>query len=192
VQPDRNEVDGFLAGVTDFFVEVSKTHLGVDFTSISLVELLKSKEIKSAFAASLTALSEKRFTDALIECRKGFYFEFEQPYDISTFQDAALPKRTFQHIWCRSPAHAKSADYISRSVSEPTDYRVFDHARVNADLSKDGINHTTFWNIWHLTPALYYSKEKDQWFVKHEYRVLEEQGLQDRATLQFIRPLKCA
>jgi hypothetical protein len=113
--------------------------------------------------------------------QKGFYFEFERHYDISTFKDPNLPKRSFAHMRCRSPAYAKSADYIARTVSEPTDYIVFDHGRVDSDLSKDGISHTTFWNIWRLTPALYYLKERDEWYVKHEYRVLEDPGIQERA-----------
>lgn len=181
IQPDRREVDGFIRVATDFFIEVSRTHFKAEFASISLVHLLSNKRIKEALSSALTALSEKRFADALIESRKGFYTEFEQHYDISPFKDPNLPKRTFKHMCCRSPSYAKSADYIARTVSEPTAYIVFDHARIDSDLSKGGISHTTFWNIWRLTPALYYVQENDEWFVKHEYRVLEDQGIQERA-----------
>jgi len=56
-----------------------------------------------------------------------------------------------------------------------------DHAQVDADLTKEGIDHTTFWNIWRLTPQVYRHKENQPWLTKHEPHKLEPDGIKDRA-----------
>jgi len=58
---------------------------------------------------------------------------------------------------------------------------VLDHARLDAELMKEGIDHTTFWNVWRLTPEVYRYSNTDQWFVKHDLDKLEIEDAEDRA-----------
>ena len=182
IQPDRGEVHGFIAVAKEFFIASSQTHLGVGFEEISLVHLLTNEKIRTALTNALLALKERRYTDALIESRKAFYTEFEKRYDISGYKDL----KTTQYSWaselgCHAPSYTRNAEYIAKNVADPTDFIVLDHSKVDADLSKQGISHTLFWNVWRITPQMFYLAERDEWFVKGEFRVMEKTGLPERA-----------
>lgn len=181
VQPDRREVQEFVTVSEEFFIEVSRSLLGVEFDQISLVHLISRQKICVALENAQQAFAEKRYKDALIETRKAFYHEFEEHYDISIFEEQETPSMSFAKMMCPAPAFAKSADYIAKSVKDPTDFIALDHSKVDADLSKAGISHTMFWNVWRTTPPVYQKKDGDEWFVKGEFRVLEENGIRERA-----------
>jgi hypothetical protein len=187
IQPDRREVNGFISVAREFFVDRSLVHFGLSFDEISLVDLLSSGAIKTHLSNALLALKEKKYGDALIESRKAFYIEFEKNYDISIFKDSltgaeqAKITNLFHGLRCKAPYYARNAEYILKNVSDPTGFIVLDHSKVDADLSSAGISHTQFWNVWRMTPQLFHLKEEDKWFVKGEFRVMEESGIQERA-----------
>lgn len=179
VQPERKEVLAFAVVVSEFFEEVSRSVIGVDFGRISLVHLIDKENIRQALKAATDAFVEGRYGDSLVETRKAFYHEFETSYDVSSFQDKETP--TWTRWFCFAPAHAQSLDYIEKNVLEPTDFIVLDHSQIDADLSKKGINHTTFWNVWRLTPALFLDTVSGEWIVKNERRVFDEEGIRERS-----------
>jgi hypothetical protein len=44
-----------------------------------------------------------------------------------------------------------------------------------------GLSHTTFWNVWRLTPAIFLKQDENEWIVKHDCRVFDEEGIRERA-----------
>lgn len=180
VQPERKEVLAFVTVVDEFFAEVSRTVLGIEFAQISLVHLISNEKIRAALAGATDAFVQGRYDDCLIETRKAFYHEFEKPYDVSEFKNQKADA-WWKGWFCKAPAFARNSDYIDKNVKEPTDFIVFDHSRVDADLSKGGLSHTTFWNVWRLTPAIFLKAEPDEWIVKHDARVFEAEGIRQRA-----------
>ena len=180
VQPDRKEVQAFLAVVREFFEEASRDLLDTDFSRISLVHLISSEKIRRALSQATEAFTEGRFEDALIETRKAFYHEFESRFDVSAFIDQKEYK-PWKGWFCSAPTYAQTADYIEKNVKEPTDFIVLDHSAIDADLSKSGLSHTTFWNVWRLTPAVFLFKDSSRWVIKHDARVFDDEGIAERA-----------
>lgn len=52
---------------------------------------------------------------------------------------------------------------------------------IDSNLTKEGIDHSTFWNVWRLTPRVYRSSKLETWAVLHEPAKFEEEGLKNRA-----------
>jgi hypothetical protein len=180
VQPERKEVIAFVTVVGEFFAEVSRTLLGMEFARISLVHLITNEKIRQHVTTATEAFLQSRYDDCLIETRKAFYREFETAFDVSSFVNHN-PSEWWRGWWCKAPAFARNADYIQKNVKEPTDFIVLDHSKIDADLSSLGLSHTTFWNVWRLTPAVFLKTEPDQWVVKHDWRVFAEDGIRQRA-----------
>jgi len=180
VQPERKEVQGFLTVAGEFFEEVSRDLLGVEFARISLVHLISNEKIGQALADANEAFIQGRFGDVLIEVRKAFYLEFESKYDISSFV-GQKEYQWWKGWFCSAPIHAQNGDYIEKNVKEPTDFIVLDHSKIDAELSNAGLSHTTFWNVWRLTPEIFLPKDSTEWVVKHDCRVFDEDGIRERA-----------
>ena len=65
-----------------------------------------------------------------------------------------------------------------RHVLEPFDYIVFDRAKLESDLRKDGIDPVVFDNIRTVTPAVYFMQNR--WFVRQD-NALTDDDLAGRA-----------
>jgi hypothetical protein len=180
VQPERKEVIAFVTVVGEFFEEVSRTVLGIEFARISLVSLISNEKIGQHLANATDAFLQSRFDDCLVETRKAFYREFEKAFDVSSFVNHEA-SQWWKGWWCKAPVFAQNSDYIEKNVKDPTDFIVLDHSKIDADLSSRGLSHTTFWNVWRLTPAVFLKAEPDQWIVKHDWRVFAEDGIRERA-----------
>jgi len=180
VQPERREVQGFLVVVGEFFEEICSDLLNVDLSQISLVQLISNERVRNAMSNANDAFLHGRYKEVLIESRKAFYQEFEISYDVSSFIGEKDSQR-WTGFCCAAPRYARSGDYIEKNVKEPTDFIVLDHSKIDADLAKCGLSHTTFWNVWRLTPALFLLKDSDKWIVRHEAQVFSEDGIRERA-----------
>jgi hypothetical protein len=173
-------VIAFVTVVGEFFEEVSRTVLGIEFARISLVYLITNEEIRHHLANATDAFLQGRYDECLIETRKAFYREFEKAFDVSSFVNQKAPQ-WWKGWWCKAPAFAQNADYVEKNVKEPTDFIVLDHSKIDADLSSRGLSHTTFWNVWRLTPAVFLKAEPNKWVVKHDWRVFAQDGIRERA-----------
>jgi hypothetical protein len=72
---------------------------------------------------------------------------------------ALKPKTDFFDIFgSRAPYYARDKDYIKKNVKDHFGYIVLDHAQVDRNLTREGIDHTAFWNVWPLTPQVYRHK----------------------------------
>jgi hypothetical protein len=180
VQPERKEVLAFTTVVGEFFEEVSRTIFSIEFANISLVHLITNEKIRVALITATDAFLQERYDECLVETRKAFYHEFEKAFDVSSFTNQETYK-PWTGWFCKAPTFAQNANYIDKNVKEPTDFIVFDHSRIDADLSKSGLSHTTFWNVWRLTPAVFLKGGSDEWVIKHDARVFDEEGIRERA-----------
>lgn len=53
---------------------------------------------------------------------------------------------------------------------------MLDIPRIDAELGKDGVDLTLFWNIWRLTPAVW-RKPDGKWLVKHSIDIIENPSI---------------
>src|SRR5262249_5346661 len=109
-----------------------------------------------------------------------FYLEFEHRFDV---QGLAGNERggLLSALKSDAPYYAREQRYVEEHVHDPFEYIVLDHAKVDADLAKEGIDNGIFWNIWRLTPEVY-RHNSEEWKVKHDPKKQEGVGLRERAS----------
>jgi hypothetical protein len=180
IEPARTEVAALAIMVREFCDEVAKSLLDSDFAVISLTSVLSNDAVRQALEAAEKHFANGEYGDSLTSCRKALYEEVERYYDISSFRGKKSPK-PWESWFCRAPAHARSGTYIENSVNDPTEYIVLDHQEVDRQLATTGISHTMFWNVWRLTPAVFYDEGKKTWVVKSEPELFEAEDIRDRA-----------
>lgn len=163
IQPDRAECERFAVHVRDFFEEVSQSVLGVNFFTLSAFDLLTPGEAKRELEQASAHFERGDYYAAALGCRKAIYLEIESHYDISSFADGAKP--SLLGPLSKAPYYAKNADYIRKNVGEPTSYIVLDHAEVDRELLKYGVDTADFWNLWRLTPAVF-RKADGNWVAR--------------------------
>ena len=177
--PDRKTFLSALDIVPEFIRTITLGVFKVELDSIDLENLIENKEAREFIAAAKQLQREGAFYDGLAHVRKAFYILFEQYYDISCFIDSS-PGEKFGLLDTRSlnnsPFYSRNKDYIAKNVKIPFDYIVLDIPRIDAELAKDGVDLTTFWNIWRLTPAVW-RKLDGVWLVKHSIDIFENPSI---------------
>jgi hypothetical protein len=183
IQPARDECNRVSVSVREFFEEVSTSFMGVNFSTVSAVDLLDEGEVKSLLLQAKTDREAGDLNGCSISCRKAIYVGIEQHYNIVYFKDGE-PQNHFLFAFSKAPSFATTKDYIDRNVTNPTEYIKLDHSKVDSDLLKQGVDTTAFWNIWRLTPEVFRNGEKE-WIVKHDFNKLDEQLTADQADYIF-------
>jgi hypothetical protein len=182
IQPARDECDRVAVSIREFFDEVSQSIFGSPFASISAIMLLDDGDPKNNLLDAKEALEVGKLEECVIGCRKAIYLELESKYDISPFKEGK-PVGLLD-AFSVAPTYARNKAYIDKHVTNPTDYIVRDHNRIEQDLLLSGADATAFWNIWRLTPEVYRDKD-GSWFVKHEFDKLDDKVLVDKAEYIF-------
>lgn len=183
IQPAKTECDRLSLATREFFDEVSSTVLGVNFSTISTIDLLQDGEVKSTLLEAKKHLEDKDHINCSITCRKVLYLEIEQKYDISMFKNGAKP-RGLLGPHSRAPYFTRNEKYINEKVREPTDLIVLDHSDLDHELLKNGVDNTSYWNVWRLTPEVYRNEEKE-WIIKNDFNLLEPEILKDQIEYIF-------
>lgn len=182
VQPQPNDIQQLSTVVREFFTEVSRAHLSVDFETVHLIDLIRDDAQRNFLVAAHDMYEKGQYANALIESRKAFYLAFEINADVSGYADET--KKGLLGMlgpgW-DAPSYARSAQYVRQNVATPFDYIVLDRDKLNAKLLSDGIDVLVFWNVWRLTPALFRTKG-GEWLIKHELGIMESPNLQVNAT----------
>jgi len=180
--PARSEVEGLQVTVREFFEEVASSILGLAFATVSLIDLVRDGEAKELLREAESAFSDGDFERCLVGCRKAIFVRFESRFDIAPFA-ADIKLGTIGHylINSRAPFYAQTKEYIEEHVTEPTDFIVLDHNVLEMDLMKSGMDSVSFWNVWRLTPKVYRRETGDDWVVKREFSIFEEDGIRERA-----------
>ncbi len=81
IQPARDECDRLAISVREFFEEVSSSLLGINFSTVSGIDLLDDGDTKSVLLEAKTALEAGDHAACAIACRKGLYLELEWSYN---------------------------------------------------------------------------------------------------------------
>jgi len=179
ISPNGKEIEGYLSDGRKFLEQACLKILNADFWSVSLVHLLDDRESKTFLLEAERYVEINEHEEALTSIRKAFFVEFESEYDTQKDLD---PNAGLPLFGSRAPYYPRDKDYIAKNVKTPFDYVVLDHTRVDSDLTKESIDHTTFWNVWRLTPEVYRHKGADPWLTKHEPHKLEKEGIRERTT----------
>jgi hypothetical protein len=153
IQPDRSECERLAISLEAFFDDVTRTHTGLEFRTVSGLALLEEGPVKTLLEEAKTAIESGDCLRAALACRKATYLQVEKSYDVSAFKERV--DNAFFGPFSSAPHYAQSVDYIDRNVREPTDFIVLDHSRVDQELLKIGLDPSKFWNIWRLTPSVY-------------------------------------
>lgn len=186
IQPARDECARLSLMVGEFFEEVSSSILGASFSTVSTIDLLKDGETKDVLLEAKNALEAGNNETCSICCRKALFLEIERHYDISAYREGKPVGLLGGYT--NAPYFARSKQYIDESVTDPTDFIVYDLSSVNEKLLTQGADNTAYWNVWRLTPEVY--KPKDgAWVVKHEFSKLDEKVLADKIEYIFSATL---
>jgi hypothetical protein len=185
IPPAGAEVEGMLVTVREFFKEITRAEFDVDFATISMIDLLKDTEAKEFLKAAEEAFKKHDYRSCLIACRKAVYVEIERSYDVFPF-GLDEPGRDnlagyFFGLTSTVPFFARNKEYIDKNVTDPTQYIVLDHNKVELELMKAGVDTVAFWNVWRLTPEVYQKRDSKEWIVKHDLGKLEDEGIDERA-----------
>lgn len=180
IVPDRAEIPTFVASTESFLEEATEIVFALAFSAVSIVDLLNEGEVKEHLRAAQAALEQQSFADVLIESRKALYLTFEKQFDVSPYaaEDNPAPWLTLS---CEAPSYARSKKYIEERVLEPFDFIVRDHARLDSDLVKDGLDPLIFWNLWRLTPEVY-KNASGEWLVKHDLNKVDADAAKENAS----------
>lgn len=182
IAPAQTEVSGLLVTIREFCDEVASSVLGVTFSSVSLIDLLRDGEVKELLRGAERAHADGDYVNCLINCRKALFVRVESEYDIALFENQSHSPLDFTLFGIKAPHYARSRDYISKNVHEPTEYIVFSHSDLDMDLMRKGIDAVTFWNVWRLTPAVYRARQTNApWILKREFYKFEPDGLRERS-----------
>jgi hypothetical protein len=179
--PAQSEIDGLFVTVREFFEEVTSSILDKSFSTLSLIDLLRENEVKELLKQAQESFENGDYETTLINCRKAIFLRFESLYDISSFENDAQQKNYLWLAMNKSPHFARNKEYIEKNVFDPTDYIVLDHNDIEMELMKSGIDNTSFWNVWRLTPEVYRKGQDSEWIVKREFNKLESEGIRERA-----------
>ena len=183
MQLDRKECERLAISVREFFDEVSTSILGVNFSTVSTIDLLKDGEVKNLLNEAKSALESGDFEKCAISCRKAIYLELEKHYDISMFAEGAK-QRGLLGPYSSAPFYTRNKEYIEKNVKDPTDYIVYDHSSLDQELLKYAVDNTSFWNLYRLTPEVF-KDEDGRWIVKHDFDKLESELLKDKIEYIF-------
>ena len=183
IQPERKECERLSIAVREFFDEVSTSVLGVNFSTVSTIDLLKDGEVKNLLNEAKTALESGDLETCAISCRKAIYLELEEYYDISMFAEGAKP-RGILGPFSSAPFYTHNKEYIEKNVKNPTDYIVYDYSALDQELLKYGVDNNSFWNLYRLTPKVFRDGDK-RWIVQHDFDKLECELLKDKIEYIF-------
>jgi hypothetical protein len=167
IQPNKADLDAFVLSAREFSEEASRIIFSVDFPTISVLSQLDTGEPRDLLQEAEAAYRDGDFALTLTRCRQAFFLTFEKNYDISDFKDPSTPQLGLFALGCSAPYYTRNPEYISQSVKEPFDYIVLDHAHIDAELLKDGLDPVHFWNIWRLTPEVYKNRD-GEWLTKRD------------------------
>ncbi|WP_349020307.1 hypothetical protein [Methyloglobulus sp.] len=187
IQPARDECNRLALTIREFFDEVSNVLLGVTFSSVSAIDLLRDGETKVVLLDAKNALEAEEFEVCAICCRKALFLEIERAYDISAYKDGK-PVGGLLGGFTKAPYFSRNKQYIDENIYDPTDFIVYDHSSVNEKLLTEGADNIAFWNVWRLTPEVYKTKEGN-WVIKHEFSKLDEKVLTDKIEYIFSATL---
>lgn len=171
ILPRIDDCNNFVSQAKDFFEELSTRYLNIDFDSITLVDLLNNERQNKLLKEAEIELKSGDFRNCQTNCRKAMYFLHEVNFDIKRFGKTDNYMATLLGGGIsKAPHYAKNKKYIEENVKDPIDYIVIDHEKLDTDLLLHGVAPIDYWNIWRLTPPVYYDGDAGEWVVKDDFK----------------------
>lgn len=180
LEPAKSELEPLFTTAWEFFDEVTRSDLGKEFTTLSLVDMFHDGEAKDLLRNAEAAFEAQDYALCLKLCRQAIFVKFECHYDAQPFltAKASLGLIAFSS---KVPYFARDRKYIEENVKEPTDYVIYDHNALEMELMKSGVDSVAYWNVWRLTPEVYRTGKETPWVIKNDLRKLDSDGIRDRA-----------
>lgn len=180
--PALSEVQGLVETVREFLDETTKSILNLLFSTISLIDLLIDGEHKELLKAAEQAFESGNFADCLIGCRKAIFIRIESHYDAAPLDISEQLTPFYVALFGRKvPFFAQNKKYLDENVRNATDYVILDYESIKIELLESGMDGVSFWNICRLTPQVYRMRKESEWVVKHEFKIMDEEGIKERA-----------
>ncbi len=147
-----------------------KDIMGKDLQEILLADAIKNNTIKDHITEACTAIESRKYFNALIEIRKAIYIAIEEDYSVFGWKDHPREKEegVFEALskgGRKAPWYTKNKEWIEKNVNDPFDYIQIDHDKLRIDLLEWGVSTQDLWNIWRLTPEVFYDKDSKLWKV---------------------------
>jgi hypothetical protein len=144
------------------------------------LELLRDGELKDVLANAQQLFDRGDYLQTLIECRKVIYLAFETWYTIDKFRDPSKAGGGLGAL-AKAPYYCRNVEWIRQNVKDPFGYIVLDHDALDKELLTEGIEPTSFWNIWRGTPQVFRYEGTTQWLVKRELDKEESGATEEHA-----------
>lgn len=163
----------YLAAARIAIEAVTQKVLGRSIQDLFIADLLFEGEAKGHLKAAETAISDRRYLDALIATRKAIFVEFEEDYNIFGWRDydgktqEGLLSSLGRGGW-RAPAWTRRKDWIEKHVRVPTDYIQIDDQNWRLQAMELGIHTVELQNLQRLTPDVFRSSHKSDWSVTYD------------------------
>lgn len=147
-----------------------KDVIGKDLEEILLADAIKDDTIRDHIAKACTDIESRKYFDALVEIRKAIYIAIEEDYSLFDWKDHPRGKELnlFQMLGKggrKAPWHTQNKEWIEENVHDPFDYIRIDHEKLRIDLLEWGVSTQDFWNIWRLTPKVFFDKDSKSWEI---------------------------
>lgn len=145
-----------------------KLIFGMDLHDIMVHEAIKNEDVKGFIATAAKHINDGKYFEALVEIRKALFMEIEEQYSVYDWKDYSRSTNftlldMFGKGGWSAPYHTKNKEWIDVNVKSPCDYIQIDHDKIRIDLLEWGVNTVDFWNLWRLTPRVFYEKETKTW-----------------------------
>lgn len=147
-----------------------KDVVGKDMQDILLSEAVKNNDIKQHISDAAEAIDNKKYFDALVAIRMALYLAIEEEYSVFGWKDSPAAKEIgfFERLekgGGKAPYYTKNKEWVEKYVHDPFDYVQLDHEGLRIDLLEWGVSTQDFWNLWRLTPRVFFDKESKTWEV---------------------------
>jgi flagellar biosynthesis regulator FlbT len=157
-----------------------------NFSDIILSEAIKNKEVREFIDKACSLIEEKKYFDALVEIRKAIHIEFEKEYSVYNWRDFTSNQQRTSWDYIRRGGQkanywTKNKDWIDSNVKDSFDYIQIDHDKIRADLLEWGISTQDFWNLWRLTPNVFYDDDSKSWKVDKNLRYIKGGGTEQNS-----------
>ncbi len=169
--PNISNCLDFIVNTRTFFQENSEVILKCSFDSITLIDLIKKDSVKKLLQKSQENLLNGEYKECQINCRKALYNIFECRFSIKEFQNKENDriKSILGEPITEAPFYTRNKEYIEENVKEPVDYICLDFDKLDKELLMAGISPVDYWNIWRLTPRVYFDNVENEWVIQEDF-----------------------
>ncbi|HCE55609.1 MAG TPA: hypothetical protein DER05_11705 [Lutibacter sp.] len=168
--PAKIEIESSRVNTTDFFEQNTKTTFEIEFSEISLLELIKFEKVKLILTNSQKNLNEKDYENSFkksVEAFEELLSEYKQnkvnKFTKNLFDfPSKIRINSSSRYWSNTEQVDKRLDEVVKKINEK-----FDHFERTLEVVSFGFNFRKYSKFKMLSPAFYITSEGNYYF--HEY-----------------------